>query len=492
MPRAGPKTHPAVAVTLDEPDAIFLPGSTVSGTITVSHGYHKLQVRLFGRSKVLIIQSHGEGKDYYRGRASLFDTTSFLDGPPVSQADGTDVWRFAVQIPTHAVSAPMSPGKNDSWKVHEKFLDNIETDVSSHALPGIFYHCGNNHARGQRGECYIEYVLEVSLCEEAVDLSPKKKKGKQVAPPTTVVPLVVRARSTETPIEYAAHIAETHESTRIRTLRLLPQFATENISLKRSIRSVLQPSSVPTYLFDVRVAAPSTVQLDNPSHIPFRLSVVPRTSSGNNSVGSIFDGGNASTLPDVKITAFSLALKMTVMMRARWLKLFSWDKDALCTQSHDYMVAPELPVHMVGYVIPREGESISMDETNGAAGEQNLDLGRLLDLRVSRTHSTYHPPSLASTPTRTDFKTHRPLWPSFKSYNIYLLYQWKYKMTVLCAGGTQAVEGKSPVTLIAQSESQEQDITVDKQGVRKRWREKTHGAEGIGEIAAIVGESVGE
>ncbi|KAK6355455.1 hypothetical protein TWF696_004552 [Orbilia brochopaga] len=496
MPRAGPKHHPAVVVTLDHPDEIFLPGSIVSGTVAVASGTRHVQICLFGRSKVLIIQSHGEGKDYWRGRTTLFKHVAFLDGPPVSRAsDGKDVWRFNVQIPTHTVPAPIVHGRNDPWKVHDKFLDNAEMDVSSHPLPGVFYFVGE--ARGQKGECYIEYVLEARVHPTRDDdiiggldgdggKKRPKKKGKFGHPPTTVVPLVVRMRSTDTPIDYAALMAETNEGTRIRTLRLLPQYATEKIGLKQSIRSVLQPSKVPTYSFDVRVAAPSTVQLDNPSHIPFRLSVIPRAADG-----SIFDGSAGTTLPDVKITAFKLSLKMSVLMRARGLRLLNWD--VLCIKHQDFVLAPELPVHMVGYVIPREGDDVSLDETNGAAGENNLDLGRLFDLRISRTHSTWEPPnSLTPSATRTDFNPRRPLWPSFKSYNIHVWYQWKYKMTVLCAGETQTVEGKAPVTLIGQSESQEQDITVDRQGVRKKWREMMQGAEGVGEVAAAVGGSLGD
>ncbi|KAF3928527.1 hypothetical protein ABW21_db0204126 [Orbilia brochopaga] len=490
MPRAGPKHNSAVVVTLDHPDTIFLPGSNVSGTITVASGTRHIQVCLFGRSKVLIIQNHGEGKDYWRGRTTLFKQATFLDGSPVSHADGKDVWKFDVHIPTHTVPVPIVNGRNDPWKVHDKFLDNAEMDVSTHPLPGVFYFVGE--ARGQKGECYIEYVLEVSTHstreddELANDIdsdggkkSPKKKKGKQSPPPKTIIPLVVRVRSTDTPIDYASYIAETNEGTRIRTLRLLPQYATEQLSLKQSIRSVLQPSSVPSYFFDARIAAPSTVQLDNPSPIPFRLSVIPRATDG-----SIFDGSSAgTTLPDVKITAFSLSLKMTVLTRARRVRLLNWD--ALCVKYHEFMLVPQLPVHMVGYVIPREGDDVSLDETNGAAGEQNLDLGRLFNVNISRTHSTWQAPnSLARSTTCTDFSPRRPLWPSFKSYNIHVWYQWKYKMTVLCAGETQAVEGKAPVTLIGQSESQEQDITVDRQGVRRKWRETMEGTEGLGEVAA--------
>lgn len=118
--------------------------------------------------------------------------------------------------------------------------------------------------------------------------------------------------------------------------------------------------------------------------------------------------------------------------------------------------------------------------------EQYLDLGQLLNLRLSRTHST------RLEGERNDFKTKRPLWPSFKTYNIHLYYEWKYKITITCAGETQVIEGKQRVELIGQSEEQEQDINVDKQGVRKKWKELMEGAEGVGEVLGIVGGAVAD
>ena len=58
-----------------------------------------------------------------------------------------------------------------------------------------------------------------------------------------------------------------------------------------------------------------------------------------------------------------------------------------------------------------------------------LNLGALLDLRVSRNHSTWkcHP---------HDVPFERPLWPTFDTYNMRVRYDLRYKIGIECAGET--------------------------------------------------------
>ncbi|EWC46108.1 hypothetical protein DRE_04682 [Drechslerella stenobrocha 248] len=492
MPRAGPKSDTAVVVELDRPDGVFRPGDTVSGRVTVASpsptngSTNNIHITIFGRSKVLMVRSRGQSRDYYRGRAVLFEHRFYLDGPPVSRADGTETWQFSTQLPTHTVPVPKSRWSHDTWKKNDKFLDNVNMDVRTHPLPGVFYY--RTEFGGDKSECYVEYVLKASLHtrrveDDGTDSDTKKKpKKNESGSPKTVVPLAVRARSTDQPILYDAHMQDLREDTRIRTLRLLPTFATETqLGFMHNIRSVLKPSSVPAYFFDTRISYPATVQLDNPNCFPFRLSVIPKASGSGSSSGSIFDGGSAASLPDVKLMTFSLSLRVTVLMRAR--TLLKWDTST--EKHHDFVIVPALPPHLVGYVIPREGEPI-YDHANGAAGEQSLDVGRLLDLRVSRTHSTWQS-ATSNEPTRTDFKAKRPLWASFKSYNIHVWYEWKYKMSIMCVGERETIEGRQRVQLIGQSEEQVQNVAVDNQGVRKGWGELMDGVVGLGQALAGIG-----
>ncbi|TGJ64108.1 hypothetical protein EYR41_010185 [Orbilia oligospora] len=494
MPRAGFKHAPGIDVELEQPDGIFLPGDIINGNIVVNSitglagGQNNVHINFYARSKVLIIRNTGEGKDYYRGRAILFQNQFFLEGPPVSEANRLEKWGLSVQIPTHTV-----PGQykfNDTWKKASKYLNNVEMDITQHPLPGVFYYCGESG--GTKGECYVEYVLEVSLrsTREVQDPNGKGKK-KEGDVPTTIFPLVVRTRSSEHPIQYSEYLQGASDEVRIKTLKLLPQFATEQLGFKQNLKSVFQPSKIPNYFFDLKVTCPSTVQLDNPSHFPFRISIIPKsdtTGKGPSSSGSIFSNSDTSKLPDVKISAFSLCLKMWSLMRARGV--LKWDVNT--EKHHDFAISPDLPPHMVGYVIPREGGSgISgyrhPDESNDLMGrEQYLDLGQLLNLHLSRTHST------RLEGERNDFKTKRPLWSSFKTYNIHCYYEWKYKITITCAGETQVVEGKQKVELIGQSEEQEQTVKLDKQGIKKKWGELMEGAEGAAAILGLVGEIVAE
>ncbi|KAK6342513.1 hypothetical protein TWF718_007916 [Orbilia javanica] len=496
MPRAGFKLAPGINVDLERPDGIFLPGDIINANVVVnsitglSGGQNNVHINFYGRSKVLIIRNTGEGKDYYRGRAILFQQKFFLEGPPVSEGNGLEKWGLSVQIPTHTV-----PGEykyNDTWKKSKssKYLDNVEMDISQHPLPGVFYYCGESG--GTKGECYVEYVMEVSLrpTREIQDPNDKKKK-KEPDVPTTIVPLVVRTRSSEHPIRYSEYLQGTSEEVRIKTLKLLPQFATENLGFKQNLKSVFQPSKIPNYFFDLKVTCPSTIQLDNPSHFPFRISIIPKHNSSerrSSNADSIFKNGDSSKLPDVQITAFSLCLKMWSLMRAR--AVLKWDSTT--EKHHDFAISPDLPPHMVGYVVPREGGTGILgyrhpDESNDLMGrEEYLDLGQLLNLRLSRTHST------RLEGERNEFKVKRPLWSSFKTYNIQCYYEWKYKITLTCAGETHVVEGKQRVELIGQSEEQEQNIALDKQGIKKKWGELMEGAEGAAALLGLVGEIVAE
>ncbi|KAF3917533.1 hypothetical protein AA313_de0200682 [Arthrobotrys entomopaga] len=494
MPRTPASTSPLVTVTLSRKSPIYLPGDTVSGTITVPPSHYQsennVHIKLHARCKVLIIQNHGEGKDYWRGRVVLFNIQQYLTDPPtlVSTSEGTkQSYSFSLSIPTHTV--PGTYKNNDPWKKASKYLDNAEMDISTHPLPGVFSYDG--YSRGNRGTCFIEYVLEASLRPdrnpvEEVDrrrAGPSrlgKKKDKTAGVPTTVIPLVVRVKSTDTPIVYEynkgdgeGYINEIKSEVRIRTMRLLPQYATEQqLGLKMNLKSFFQPSKLPSYLFDVKIVAPQTVQLDHPSYFPFRISVIPRVDGASGKIaGNIYNGSNAGALPDVKIMGFQLILGMHPMMRAR-RGVRDWNSKS--EKYHEYVVNGELPGGMVGYVVPREdmgkeGVYRHPDESNTLGStEQYLDLGYLLNLHLSRTHAT----RLEN--ETVEFKEKRPLWPSFKSYNIHLWYEWKYKITLSCSGEGQVVDGRKRVELIAASEEQQRADDGSEAG---KWKEMMEGTE---------------
>ncbi|KAF3927822.1 hypothetical protein ABW20_dc0102056 [Dactylellina cionopaga] len=453
MPRSGFKQAAGVDVELERPENVFLPGDTINGNVLVKAGNslsgiaNQVHIKVFGRCKVLIVESHGEGQDYFRGRASLFEKSFFLEGPPVSQTDGREAWRFSVQIPTHTVPAEYKPKINDTWKKASKYLDNTEMDVSTHPLPGVFYYCGESG--GTKGQSYVEYVLEASLHSSQGpedEKNNKKKKKKLQEAPTTIIPLVVRVRSTERPIQYSEYMQNSNQDIRVKSLRLLPQFATEQLGFRHNLKSVFQSSKIPNYFFDLKVSCPSTIQLDNPSAFPFKLSIIPKIESGGKGSTSNGNVGDDESEEDDEV-------------------------------GREHGETPRL--------CDRTGVATAYG-WNLMNKDDSLDLGQLLNLHVSRTHST------RLDNERTDFKTKRPLWPSFKTYNISCHYEWKYKFTIMCAGETQVVEGKQRVELISQSEEQEQNIAVDRQGVRKKWKELMEGAEGIGEVLLVAGEVASE
>lgn len=204
---------------------------------------------------------------------------------------------------------------------------------------------------GTVGTSFVEYVLEAGVRENRDrPSSPSRKEKKNM----TVIPLVVRTRSTERPILYEDYLQSESHEVRVKTLRLLAEHATSPSSLRNGFKSVFRPSKVPNYLFDIKVTCPSTLQLDNPNRLPFKVAVVPKVKSADGKqTSTIFDGSDASHLPDVKITAFELCLRGQNQMRAR--SILKWDTKY--ERGHDYAVSPDLPPGMVGYVIPRESST---------------------------------------------------------------------------------------------------------------------------------------
>ncbi|KAK6527788.1 hypothetical protein TWF694_004768 [Orbilia ellipsospora] len=499
MPRTPATTSPLVTVTLSRKNPIYLPGDTVSGTVFVppsnyQSGENNVHIKLHARCKVLIIQNHGEGKDYWRGRVVLFNISQYLTDSPtlVATSNGTrQSYPFSLTIPTHTV--PGYYKNNDPWKKASKYLDNAEMDISTHPLPGVFYYHG--YSRGNRGQCFVEYILEASLRPDRNPVEEvEKRRGGPSRPggkkrddtggvPTTVVPLVVRVKSTDTPIVYdfsgksgegeeGGYVNVLRDEVRVRTMRLLPQYATEQqLGIKMNLKSFFQPSKLPSYLFDLKVVAPQTVQLDHPQPFPFRISVVPKVEgAGSKNSGNVYDGSNAAGLPDVKVLGFVLVLGMHPMMRAR-RGVMNWDSKS--EKYHELVVNGELPAGMVGYVVPREegGKGVYRhpDESNTLGlTEQYLDLGQLLNLNLTRTHST------RLEGQKAEYKERRQLWPSFKSYNIHLWYEWKYKITLGVSGETQVVEGKKRVEVIGASEQQQRR----EDGGEGKWKDLMQGVEG--------------
>lgn len=127
-----------------------------------------------------------------------------------------------------------------------------------------------------------------------------------------------------------------------------------------------------------------------------------------------------------------------------------------------------------------------MKQAEGSSSPYDvLDFGQLLELEISRGHSKRQG-------VVTEFKAKRPVWPSFQTYNIALYYEWKYKITFTCAGENQTIEGKQRVEVIQQSEDQQPNIEVDRQGVKRKWKELMLGAEGGIALTAIAAEVIAE
>lgn len=234
------------------------PGSTIIGFVQrrlpVVSPEATLTIQLLGCAKAKIYDRLGrhQGFDQESGNYSLSQYDFFRTNGPVEQTlhsgplhiqDGGKAWQFSLTVPTTTgVSADAQEGS---------YLEPGE-----HELPRSFASQGDPH-------CVIEYFLEARLAYQ--------RCGKfDVLKTRTLMNMVTGGVSALDWKFKASAVAMKTQS-----YRLVPG-ADSNLSWKQKGKQLLGAHSVPELSYDVRLGAPTTIQLDHEGMLPLKICFVPR------------------------------------------------------------------------------------------------------------------------------------------------------------------------------------------------------------------------
>ncbi len=155
MPRTGRRNAAGLAIEVDDLQANYLPGDTLTGRVIYSKPldnaqlwpYTTIRLKLFGRAKTKYIVKTSNGTSISRGRAVFFEISQNLSQGCERKALLDWAWPFTITIPT--TSQPGFAQRGDEWKHHIGYLatkdaEKKPVDVNKHPLPSIMYYFGKS------------------------------------------------------------------------------------------------------------------------------------------------------------------------------------------------------------------------------------------------------------------------------------------------------------------------------------------------------------
>ncbi|KAH9907518.1 hypothetical protein F4778DRAFT_544925 [Xylariomycetidae sp. FL2044] len=464
MPRHGLGSGPRLGIELEDFKYCYMPGDTLIGSVNRTlpvQGDCIVKVTFFGRVKTKIDRKTTESHSIWRGRASLFSETITLHR---GEINGSARFPFVFIIPQ--TTAPGIERRGDAFGSEWRFLSTAG-DVSQHRLPPVYYF-SRERRLSTKAEAYIEYVLEAELL--------RSHKVEE----TATFPLFIRAPSTEKPI--ADHGIQTQQSIiKIRTPKLLKEFADSKLTFRQKSSRLFRPSKTPRFGFSVYVKFPTVMQLEHPDPIPISVYLVVDPSRTSPEV--------LDDLPPVELLYVSKSkLQSTSRVRAPGTL---GDHD--CERIDDYPlrfqrlfdpvtipVRPTATVH--GQVGSLQGQSSLPPDSKSVS----FPLGAAL--QVFLTNKKPKNMQGASAP--------EALHPSLKTYNISVAYQLKWEFQIRCAGEIESVSGQANVTVLPPCEElQERHMqALGPEGMKKNYDDMLAAAgTGLAGLAATLGliEAIG-
>ena len=418
MPQATELSTPALAIELAAPPKwTFAAGDTIIGS--VGRSAHlvtpeaTVTLRLLGRAKTKIVVSGSNRRDVYRSRFNFFTsippeaTQRVLFHGPVHISEGagageTPSWPFSVVVP----SAPWVSPEAGGLVQDASFLPLTVDDIPRHALPGTFRSGDDGFATSS--DCFVEYYLEASL---------QYSKGKVIDVATATLPITLRHPSTAYPIT-DFQLQPRGWDKYVRSY-LLDGQEKARLSFKQKSQSFFGSSKVPKFQFTVHVAVPSVLQLDNPTPIPIQLRIIPKSDP------SIVT--KDMPLPSITLNSIRATLKTETLVLAP----SSW-------RVHDDR-------HSVGLFLGLEDAFRKLPEpVIIPSGDELVDVGALLHLRLSATGLYSHNKRLCAIPW--------VIIPGFTTYNIRHCNTLKWHISYTVVEEKQKIEFESAVTILPPAE----------------------------------------
>ena len=386
-------------IQLENPRPYYAPGDKLTGivvfTTTADRAIGKVEVTMLGRAKTKIVQHQGQSRRVYRGRATLFESSQTLFDDHYARKADTFRWPFTFTIPNNPTSRELSIG----WRYNEAYLaTNAKTEGVP--LPSTFSTSG--HGFGNRFTAFTEYTLQAQVTEPASTSIFKWRSTTEKIQPFRLL----STNASPSPItDHQLYPINKQEA--FRTLRLSPEYADAKLSFSQKTRSILRPSTLPTYAVNLNVTVPQVLQVGG-STIPFHLSVTPNPSESS-SLGPCVSR-------DIRLIKFSLATKACTSARA--FGMFEHHASNSNTiEIFNTTTSTNIPV----------STSAKSDSDGNQPPQGTLDLGSLFDIRIA--------------PGK--------ICPSFVTYNIIHKHYLICKMVLECAGESMTFEIKgSTVPLV--------------------------------------------
>jgi len=384
---------PGLSFELDRPQSHYSPGDIISGHVILhtaeDSAIGRIIVNFWGRTKSRIIQQHGQAVTYHRGRTQLFNLEKILYEGQYTHKPGSFTFPFDFTVPDRA--DPEKILASEKWKPKEHFPGTTDENNLELTLPA-----SNHHTRimfGRRAECFVEYVLCVTVAEPEGLHVIRKAQSK-----TSTMPITFHPLSTPEPIQDWDPTTDSRNIT-ISTLKLLPEHAGTSLGIRDRARSIFQRDSIPKFSFNVQVDAPSVIQLLHPSPIPFLITITPDLSPQSTTIDT------SQGLPVVRLRSATIELKTHVRCRAA----------GTFSDSKTY----EIPILANKPINQQLSYSDKSRDISLTAGEGTLDLGKLCDLRLGNAN-------LGS-------KIEAPLCPSFNTFNVAREYHLIWELELECA-----------------------------------------------------------
>lgn len=298
----------ALKISLAAPQGwSYIAGDTVIGIVS-RHApiiTSEATVQLVLRGRVRIQTNKGSGASYNRHQEEpiykqlLIPECHTLFQGPLHIPDSSDsiYWPFDIRI---------SPYSQDSaFQFNGDSLPSWE-EISSSRLPGTFYSVGN-YTSSSPSACSVEYYLEAEM--RYIERGEEKVH-------TSTCPVQVR-HTPETIFRGFGKQRRTLNRS-IRGQQLLPGEREDRSFGRRTREFFIHPlNNAPELHYKVEVYAPATVQLGNPSNIPYKLKfeLLPRTSTAlrDTELKVLFNSAKFMIRSETKVTAETTAHSLPSM-----------------------------------------------------------------------------------------------------------------------------------------------------------------------------------
>lgn len=414
MPKTRVEASNELGIQLDHHQASFRPGDIITGAVirkihTVSTRA-RVTVKLYGRvkSKLTKHRHNGNGRttDHYRGRFNLIAQNELphkiFDGPVhIPPAGNPQMWNFSLHIPMGPSPSAVKTGNSQD----RSYLPLTDEAITVSSLPSSF--AFERAGWNEEIECFVEYYIDAELWQENTTHLSKASL------PITVL---------EAPIPYPMQTIDLKTGTYsgcFKSQRLVPGMEDAELTFHQRMQKLFGSSKVAQFGFYVQVDYPTTIQMQHPSPIPFKVRVV----SDRGRTSDII----ADVPQTINITSLNIQIEATTSIICEGT--FS-SKTASGTRMYDFAEKGT----MLGV---RSPIAISAD-----ANSKPLDLGALLELSLHPNHANARGKPLYSFGV---------LYPSFVTYSIKHSHRLKWELGLQAAGESTSISGCHPVCILAAS-----------------------------------------